>query len=542
MKRFIYLLALLVLVIPNFAVIAQDEAVINRLEVYNLTLPEGYGIIDVEALTVMLGENPATLLLDVRQPEEYEAGHLEASFNVPIRELGQSLNLLPDVSASIVVICKGGGRATLAATSLGILGYENVKILKGGYGAWEAAELPTTTEAFTVEAGTAPTFDPVIHEAVDTYLTTLPAGFGFVSPQDLAIELVDNPPVLIDVRGVQEWNEGYIDGAENIWINEFMRSQDQWPTDKGTPIVIYCASGYRGAIATVMMRLAGYTNVRNLSGGTNGWTAAGFPLTGTAAEAFDVDAYLAGYVSTLPGNFNAVRADDLAAELAIEHDLVLVDVRTPDEYAEGFIAGAINIPLQELPQQLNLLPDLDQNIVVYCGSGHRSAIAMTALNLLGYKNTRSLIGGFGSWSSAGQATSQDVPAVVAGTAPAFDPAVFELVNAFMPTIPAGYYTVKAVDLKVELADNPPVLIDVRTDSEWQQGFIEGSVHLTLSDFMAREAEWPQALDTPIVIYDNPTHRSTMAMTLMRLRGYEDVRVLAGGTSAWTNDQLPLITE
>lgn len=544
MKKFVYLLALLLLVIPTFSVMAQDEAVIDRLEMYNLTLPQGYGIISAEDLTAMLAEKPDTVLLDVRQPEEYEAGHLEASFNVPIRELGQNLNLLPDLSADVVVICQGGGRATLAATALGILGYQNVRILKGGYGAWDAAELPTTVEPFTIEAAAAPEFDPVIFEAVNAYLTTLPEGFGFVSPQNLAAELADNPPVLIDVRGLEEWNAGYIEGARNIWINEFMSRQDEWPADKDTPVVIYCASGYRGSIATVFMRLAGYTNVRSLSGGTNAWTAAGLPLVGAVAEApeFDLDAYLASYVSALPGSFNAVRVDDLVAELAADTDLVLVDVRTADEYTEGFIEGAINIPLQELPQHLDLLPDLNQNIVVYCGSGHRSAIAMTALNLFGYTNVRSLVGGFGPWSSAGNPVSQAVPVVEPGTAPEIDPAIYEVVNNFLSGIPAGYYTVKAIDLKVELTENPPVLIDVRTDSEWQQGYIEGSLHLNLSDFMNREAEWPQDLSTPVVIYDNPTHRSTMAMTLMRLLGYENVRVLAGGTTAWTKDMLPLVTE
>lgn len=544
MKKFVILLCLLLLAFPVLGVMAQDEAVISRLQFYNLTLPEGYGLISAEDLPTMLAEKPDALLLDVRQPEEYAAGHLEASFNVPLRELGQNLDLLPDLSADIVVICQGGGRATLAATALGILGYENVRILKGGYGAWEAAELPTTTEAYTVEASAAPVFDPAIYEAVNTYLTTLPEGFGMVSPQNLVVELADNPPVLIDVRGLEEWNAGYIDGAQHIWINEFMRSQDQWPADKDTPVVIYCGSGYRGAIATVLMRLAGYTNVRNLSGGTNAWTAAGLPLVGavTATAGFDLDAYLASYVSRLPGTFNAVRVADLATELAANPDLLLVDVRTADEYAEGFIAGALNIPLQELAQHLDLLPDLDANIVIYCGSGHRSAIAMTALNLLGYTNTRSLIGGFGAWTNGGQPVSHDIPVVEPGTAPEFDPAVFEVVNDFLVGIPAGYYTVKAIDLKVELAQNPPVLIDVRTDGEWAQGYIEGSLHLTLSDFMKNEAKWPQDLKTPIVIYDNPTHRSTMAMTFMRLLGYENVRVLAGGIAAWTNDQLPLVTD
>jgi rhodanese-related sulfurtransferase len=543
MKKFIYLLFLLVFAFPVFTAIADDTpAVIDRLEMYNVTLPQGYGIISTDVLSTMLVEEPAVLLLDVRQPEEYAAGHLEGSFNVPIRTLAQNLDLLPDLHANIVVICKSGGRATLAATSLGILGYDNVKILKGGFGAWDAAEMPTTTDVYTAEIGTAPEFDATVYEAIDTYLTTLPEGYGFVSPQNLAVEMSDNPPLVIDVRGLDEWNAGYIDGSQHIWINEFMSRQDEWPADKDTPIVITCASGYRGSIATVMMRLAGYTNVRNLGGGTNGWTAAGFPLVGVDTAEFDLNAYLTDYVAGLPGNFNAVRVDDLVTELSTSPDLLLVDVRTADEYAEGFIEGAVNIPLHELTQQLNLLPDLNQNIVVYCGSGHRSALAMTALNLLGYENTRSLIGGFGLWASSGNPTSLDVPPVVAGTVPEIDSNVYDAVDNFLTAIPAGYYTVKDVDLKVELGENPPVLFDVRTDNEWQQGYIEGSLHLPLSDFMTLQSEWPQDMHTAVVIYDNPTHRSTMAMMLMRLLGYDNVRVLAGGTAKWTNDMLPLVTD
>jgi rhodanese-related sulfurtransferase len=544
MKKFIYLLLLLVFAFPVVSVMADSQAVVDRLEMYNLTLPQGYGLISAEDLTTMIAEKPATLLLDVRQPEEYAAGHLEASFNVPIRTLTQNLDLMPDLHADIVVICQSGGRATLAATTLGILGYDNVRILKGGFGAWSTAELPSTTDVYTAQAGMAPEFDATVLEAVDTYLSTLPEGFGFVSAQNLVVEMSENAPLVIDVRGLEEWNAGYIEGSQHIWINEFMSHQDEWPADKDTPIVITCASGYRGSIATVMMRMAGYTNVRNLAGGTNAWVGAGFPLVGAVTETaeFDLNVYLTDYVSSLPANFNAVRVDDLATELSASNDLMLVDVRTADEYAEGFIEGAVNIPLNELTQDLNLLPDVNQNIVVYCGSGHRSALAMTALNLLGYKNTRSLMGGFGLWTSSGNPSSLDVPAVVAGTSPKFDPNVYEVVDQFMTSIPAGYYTVKAIDLKAEMTDNPLTLIDVRTDNEWQQGYIEGSLHLPLNDFMARQSEWPQDLTAPVVIYDNPTHRSTMAMMLMRLLGYENVRVLAGGSAAWAKNMLPLVTE
>ncbi|MBK9121657.1 MAG: rhodanese-like domain-containing protein [Chloroflexi bacterium] len=71
-----------------------------------------------------------------------------------------------------------------------------------------------------------------------------------------------------------------------------------------------------------------------------------------------------------------MRVADLATELAAENDLVLVDVRSADDYTEGTITGAINIRIEELAQHLDLLPDQSANIVVFCASGHRSAIAM----------------------------------------------------------------------------------------------------------------------------------------------------------------------
>jgi rhodanese-related sulfurtransferase len=547
MKKFTALLFILLLLLPGVFALAQEDVVLSRLEEFATALPEqGYGIISASDLSVMLIEQDV-VLLDVREPGEYSAGHLEESFSVPIRELGQNLALLPDLDANIVVVCKGGARAMLAATTLRLLGYEDVKVLAGGYDAWVGDDLPTTTEPYTIDAGTAPEIDEVLFSAVDTYLSTLPEGFSLVSAQNLNVEMVENPPILIDVRGDAEWANGYIEGAQHIWINEFFFRQDEWPADKDANIVVYCASSYRGAIAAVMMELMGYTNVRNLNGGLNAWAASQLPVAGAPeaaaeSEAFELDTYLAEYVAALPNTFNALRPTDLAAELESSDNLLVVDVRTPDEYAEGFIEGAINIPLNELTQHLDLLPDLDANIVVVCGTGHRSAIAMTALNLLGYTNARSMMSGMGPWTSAGLPTVQTTPTHTGGDLPQFDPILFDEVDSFITSIPQGYYTVRAADLGAELIDNPPLVIDVRTDSEWDSGHIEDALHISLRDFMSSRAEWPEDLTTPIVVYDNPIHRSSMALTLMRLLGYENVRALGGGVTAWTNAGLPLVSE
>ncbi len=550
MKKLVLLFAVLLLALPFIGVTAQEQAVVDAVAEFASVLPEqGYGVLQVADLTLELVENPDLVLLDVREAAEFAAdGHIEGAFNVPIRTLGQNLNLLPNLDAKIVVICKSAGRAMLAATSLRILGYTDVRVMAGGMNAWGSAGNPVSTDVVEAPAaGEAPAVDATVLAAVDAYLSGLPEGFSIVSAQNLATELIENPPLLIDVRSAEEVANGYIEGSQHIWINEFFASQDQWPADKDANIVVYCQSGYRGGIATVMLELMGYTNVRNLGGGVNAWNTAELPLVGVPAPdeeevAFDLVAFLGEYVAALPDTFNAVRPADLASELDGGAELVLVDVRTADEYSEGFIPGAFNLPLQELTTHLDLLPDLDAPIVVYCGSGHRSAIAMTALNLLGYSNVRSMISGFGAWTNASLPTSQETVVVEPGTAPEFDANVFPLVEGLIAMFQDGYLTVRAADLSVELVENPPFLVDVRTEGEWLDGHIEGAVWLTFRDFISTLDQLPADPAAPIVIYDNPTHRSSMALVFLKLLGYENVRALGGGVGAWTNGGFELVTE
>lgn len=78
---------------------------------------------------------------------------------------------------------------------------------------------------------------------------------------------------------------------------------------------------------------------------------------------------------------------------------LLVDVRTPEEFAGGHIPGAINISLQSLPQRMKELPQ-DQPIVLYCRSGSRSSTATQLLARAGYSNLYDL-GGIIAWNAQG---------------------------------------------------------------------------------------------------------------------------------------------
>lgn len=77
-------------------------------------------------------------------------------------------------------------------------------------------------------------------------------------------------------------------------------------------------------------------------------------------------------------------ASERAHEL-VDSGALLLDVRTPGEYAGGHLPGAVNIPVQELGERARELPATDRAIVIYCRSGARSAAAASALQSLGYR-------------------------------------------------------------------------------------------------------------------------------------------------------------
>ncbi len=82
---------------------------------------------------------------------------------------------------------------------------------------------------------------------------------------------------------------------------------------------------------------------------------------------------------------------------------VLVDVRSPDEHIGGFIPGTdFNIDFREVQaRHRELKTNLDQHIVVYCQSGHRSNIAAETLMGLGYQHVYNVAGSMNAWEEAG---------------------------------------------------------------------------------------------------------------------------------------------
>ena len=266
-----------------------------------------------------------------------------------------------------------------------------------------------------------------------------------------------NDPFIVSVRSAEHYALGHVPGAINIPWKGIAKPENlaKLPTDQ--PIVVYCYTGHTGQIATTVLRLLGY-EVQNLKFGMMGWTQndevlgitrfgpdtdqRDYPLETEANEATETYDY--PVVST--GESDAqeivraaadawlnsedttpiVSADSVFENLSdgdTSNDPVVLSVRSADAYAMGHIAGAIKIPWSQIASAENLakLPP-DQQIMVYCYTGHTGQVATTVLGVLGYQVSNIKYGMMG-WTEDDEvlgtarydpATSPDYP--VEGTA------------------------------------------------------------------------------------------------------------------------------
>lgn len=83
-------------------------------------------------------------------------------------------------------------------------------------------------------------------------------------------------------------------------------------------------------------------------------------------------------------------------DLERDPSILLIDVRTNEEYRAGHIPGSRNLPMDRLSDIVRMVPDKETRLFAYCLSGNRSRIACAQLKLLGYSNATN-IGGITQW-------------------------------------------------------------------------------------------------------------------------------------------------
>jgi rhodanese-related sulfurtransferase len=129
----------------------------------------------------------------------------------------------------------------------------------------------------------------------------------WISTQELAEWLADKgrqPPLLLDVRTPEEWNVSRLPGARRVDPNAPAESVGAG-ISKETPIVTYCAVGYRSGEMATRLRAAGFTNVRNLEGSIFQWANEHRPLVRENERVSTVHPYSVLWGRLLAGDVRA---------------------------------------------------------------------------------------------------------------------------------------------------------------------------------------------------------------------------------------------
>ena len=138
----------------------------------------------------------------------------------------------------------------------------------------------------------------------------------------------------------------------------------------------------------------------------SGHALAALLVAGALSVAFTTIATAGEPVAPAPASAAAAAVAPMSQEALLEHQsrhpdhLFVLDVRTPQEYAEGHVPGAVNVPYDQLASRLAEIPK-DKDVVLYCKSGRRAGIAADVLAANGYTRLSHLEGDMPAWIEKG---------------------------------------------------------------------------------------------------------------------------------------------
>lgn len=358
------------------------------------------------------------------------------------------------------------------------------------------------------------------HVIKEIVKVTTPNNLGVikkVSIADFNNTIISNIGTLVDIRTPEEFAEGHLKGAVNINFKKRTFPDFINAIDKNKPVLIYCRSGNRSGKAAIIMQSLGFKEIHDLVKGYKGWNTEKMEVITTDNDANKKlqELLKKGELKGSPiiGKSHQINVDEF--EKFVKDDKVtLVDVRTPKEFAEGHIIGAINIDWKNRHFANNILKVSDEKpIAIYCRSGNRATRAMFAMSAIGFKEVYNLKDGIKSWNTANKPVKT---LEVKGDKHHLDVANFN--NAILGKVGA--------------------LIDIRTPKEYDDFHLPNAKMIDYkNDNFKTEFE---KLDkkTPVLIYCRSGGRSGRATKVLTEMGFK-VYNLNKGINQWKAKNMPL---
>ncbi|HYN61455.1 MAG TPA: rhodanese-like domain-containing protein [Rubrivivax sp.] len=308
-------------------------------------------LIDYAGVAKLVAEGPAKTpytLIDSRPLVRFQEGAIPSAIHLPFIGFDKFVDRLPKDKNQLVVFYCGGLTCTLSPNSLKkakLLGYTNLRVYREGQPEWATRNVQVTTPVFVKAA------------YVDR----------------------DIPHVMIDARTAQDATSGHIKGAVSVPAGQEKAVLKSLPRAKlNAPLIVYDGRGGDQAMTVAQALVkAGQQNVLVLNGGMIGWQAAAYPIeSGTPALT-----QIAYAPKPRAGSIPMAEFTTLAKNTPA--DVLILDVRNPDEAAQGMIKGALLIPDEELAARMGEVSK-GKRVVTHCLTGIRAEMAYHKLKEAGY--------------------------------------------------------------------------------------------------------------------------------------------------------------
>lgn len=338
-----------------------------------------------------------TALLDVREHGEFAAGHPFLATPVPLSRFEpELLRLVPNPGTRIVFFDDGeGGRAAHAARTAQALGYREVAVMAGGAAAWQAAGYAL----FEGDHVPSKAFGELLLEACDVPMVSATA----LDARRRQGERI----LLLDGRPFEEHRRMCIPGSICLPNGDLAYRIGFAVENEATPIVVHCAGRTRGIVGAQTLRNLELKNpVATLEDGTQGWTLAGLRLEhGSERRLHDMpdktvrreqhaEARRFAELWGVPRLDAAMLLDGMREASRTTY---LLDVRSPDEFAERRAAAIQNAPGGQLVQASDRwLAVRGARVVLVDDTEIRAVVTANWLRQMGW-DAMALAGGTEAW-------------------------------------------------------------------------------------------------------------------------------------------------
>lgn len=317
-------------------------------------------------------------------------------------------------------------------------------------------------------------------------------------------ELAQEGAWVVDVRTRAPYAAGHIPGSVNIAVRGRIGTWAGTIIPHTDPIVLVGSEDEVREAHFRLRRIAYDTVVGYLEGGFEAWKAAGLPVRST----------------------RSMSPKDLHAAIRESREPMIVDVRSPDEFANVRLGGYANIPLAEY-RRFGQVLDKTQPVLVVCNSAYRSSLAVGLLERQGFADVGDLEGGMEAWLAASLPVVRGEEGAVAAVGS--DAAVPGGSSIFLPEPIEPRALAEAIAVQPELY----AIFDIRPEWQASEYRIPGSRLVPLKDLAGQVAALPATIRAVIVDRDGLQAQAAAGALLARL-GPEGrtVRVLAGGVARY----------